>query len=132
MMERGDPQLSTRQLEGTVSAMKDALQLLVTACERSRDCAADVSKVRGGRSAQALDAERILSDILSLAKQKVEGLESTAASALCELSARPGPSEEAVSEEDRNQRMSEVSRGGCLEGSTCNLTLGGVPSTSSE
>lgn len=112
-----------------MSSMKEALRLLVTACERSRDCAADVSKVRGGRSAQALDAERILSDVLSLAKQKVEGLESTAESALCELSARPGPSEETVGEEDRNRRLSEVSLWAVRSGALCSLTLGGVLSS---
>ena len=100
---------SGSQLEGTVNTMKDVFRLLVAACERSRECAVDVSKIRaqGGTrpGAQEVDAERALSDVLSLAKQKAKGLEST----LRELSVRQGPSEGALSEEERTRRLSEVS-----------------------
>lgn len=104
-----DP-ISSRQLEGVVNTMNDAFRLVVTACERSRDCAADVSRARdGGRGAQSLDAEGTLLDVLAVAKQKAKGLESTAESALRQLSVRLGQSEETLSEKDRGQLMSEVS-----------------------
>ena len=111
-----DP-ISSRQLEGVVNTMNDAFRLVVTACERSRDCAADVSRARdGGRGAQSLDAEGTLLDVLAVAKQKAKGLESTAESALRQLSVRLGQSEETLSEKDRGQLMSEVSPLGRVDG----------------
>lgn len=104
---------SGSQLEGTVNTMKDVFRQLVTACEWSRECAVNVSKIRaqGGTrpGAQEVDAEGALSDVLLLAKQKAKGLESTAESTLRELSVRQGPSEGALSEEERTRRLSEVS-----------------------
>ena len=95
--------------------MRDVFRLVVTSCERSRECATEVSRLRlrargGGRpGAQAVDAEGPLSEVLSVAKQKANGMESTAESALRELSVRLGPSEEGLSEEERARRVSEVS-----------------------
>lgn len=93
--------------------MNDVFRLLVTTCERSRECAADVSQIRaqGGTmpGAQEVDAEGALSNMLSLAKQKAKGLESTAESALRELSVHQGPSEGTLSEEERTRRLSKVS-----------------------